>query len=426
MLLLAAVRARDAGDLPARLGGGLPKPDRRGVNFPGDIEHLSVAVAVVLLVTYVAGLFFSLKTHRDLFNPEHDGEDEEGEPWTVRKAVTMLAIAGVAVGVMSEILVGSIEEASEAIGLSPFFVGDHRRRDRRQRRRALGRGLLRARATRWTCRSTSRSARAPRSRCSSRRCSCSSRSFVGPYPDGAGVQRARARGDLPGGPDRPGGHARGRVDLVRGPPAARGLRRARAAPSSSSLMLRSWAALAAITVFLLLGRPALLRAAAASRPSARAWCWSIGWLVVSLLAGAVAAAARHARARRLRHLHDRLLRRALAVARQPVRVRPAVRVLRGADRVPRAAAVLRHRRGARAARRRRSSAASRCSQRAALLHLRARRAAAHARLPDPARGGGERRPRPQLHRAAGAAGVPGHERLRGQAAVRAPRRARAS
>ena len=35
----------------------------------------------------------------------------------------MLAIAGAAVGVMSEILVGSITEASAAIGLSPFFVG---------------------------------------------------------------------------------------------------------------------------------------------------------------------------------------------------------------------------------------------------------------------------------------------------------------
>jgi Ca2+:H+ antiporter len=33
-----------------------------------------------------------------------------------------LAVAGVAVGFMSEILVGSIEEASHHIGLSPFFV----------------------------------------------------------------------------------------------------------------------------------------------------------------------------------------------------------------------------------------------------------------------------------------------------------------
>src|SRR6188508_1885059 len=35
----------------------------------------------------------------------------------------MLAIAGIAVGVMSEILVGSIAEASESVGISEFFIG---------------------------------------------------------------------------------------------------------------------------------------------------------------------------------------------------------------------------------------------------------------------------------------------------------------
>ena len=35
----------------------------------------------------------------------------------------MLAIAGIAVGVMSEVLVGSIAEASESVGLSEFFIG---------------------------------------------------------------------------------------------------------------------------------------------------------------------------------------------------------------------------------------------------------------------------------------------------------------
>jgi Ca2+:H+ antiporter len=82
-------------------------------------------MAIVLLVTYAAGLLFSLRTHRDLFNPagsEHDAE-AHGEPWSVGKAVGALAIAGVAVGVMSEILVGSISEASDSIGLSEFFVG---------------------------------------------------------------------------------------------------------------------------------------------------------------------------------------------------------------------------------------------------------------------------------------------------------------
>ena len=83
---------------------------------------MSALVAVVLLASYVAGLFFSLKTHRDLFNPVHAGRPRRRGPWSVRKSVTALALAGVAVGVMSEILVGSIEEASEGIGLSPFFV----------------------------------------------------------------------------------------------------------------------------------------------------------------------------------------------------------------------------------------------------------------------------------------------------------------
>ncbi len=84
---------------------------------------MSAAVAIVLLLTYAAGLLFSLKTHKDLFNPAHGTDDHGGEPWSVRRAVISLAGAGVAVGVMSEILVGSITEASESIGLSPFFVG---------------------------------------------------------------------------------------------------------------------------------------------------------------------------------------------------------------------------------------------------------------------------------------------------------------
>ena len=104
-------------------GSGLPRPDAEAVDYDSDVEKLSAAVAVVLLGTYVAGLIFSLKTHRDLFNPEHGPEDHVGEPWSVRRSVIMLAIAGVAVGVMSEILVGSIAEASESIGLSEFFVG---------------------------------------------------------------------------------------------------------------------------------------------------------------------------------------------------------------------------------------------------------------------------------------------------------------
>jgi len=104
-------------------GRGLPSPSAEIVDYGSEVEHLSLAVAVVLIATYVCGLLFSLRTHRDLFNPPYAAEEEEGFGWSVRRSVLMLFIAGIAVGLMSEILVGSIAEASESIGLSEFFIG---------------------------------------------------------------------------------------------------------------------------------------------------------------------------------------------------------------------------------------------------------------------------------------------------------------
>jgi Ca2+:H+ antiporter len=104
-------------------GRGLPSPGAERVDFGSTVEHLSIAVALVLIGTYIAGLVFSLRTHRDLFNPAHEEDEGAGFGWSVRRSVLMLAIAGVAVGVMSEILVGSISEASESVGLSEFFIG---------------------------------------------------------------------------------------------------------------------------------------------------------------------------------------------------------------------------------------------------------------------------------------------------------------
>jgi Ca2+:H+ antiporter len=123
MLLLACVALIMPAIYELVIGGHLPAPTDKAERFPGDLETMSIGVSVVLLLTYGAGLVFSLKTHRDLFNPTHADDDHVGEPWTVRKSVIALACAGIAVGLMSEILVGSIVEASEGIGLSPFFVG---------------------------------------------------------------------------------------------------------------------------------------------------------------------------------------------------------------------------------------------------------------------------------------------------------------
>ncbi|HEU4701674.1 MAG TPA: calcium/proton exchanger [Conexibacter sp.] len=123
MLLLAVAAMMMPAIFELVEGKGLPLPGAERVAYDSTVEHLSLAVAIVLILSYVAGLLFSLKTHRDLFNPPSAGEEEHGEPWSVRRSVGALALAGVAVGVMSEILVGSISEAAESIGLTEFFVG---------------------------------------------------------------------------------------------------------------------------------------------------------------------------------------------------------------------------------------------------------------------------------------------------------------
>jgi Ca2+:H+ antiporter len=122
MLLLAVA----ALILPAAFqlihGGGLPAVGEERANFGSDLDKISVGVALILLVSYAAGLVFSLRTHRGVFNP-YEHEPPSDDEWTMRRSLIVLAVASVAVGVMSEVLVGSIEKASHDIGLSQFFVG---------------------------------------------------------------------------------------------------------------------------------------------------------------------------------------------------------------------------------------------------------------------------------------------------------------
>jgi Ca2+:H+ antiporter len=123
MLLLACVALVLPATFLLSLGGGLPSPEDDAHRFSHDLELMSALVSGVLLLSYAAGLFFSLKTHRDIFNPDMEADEGEShDGWSVRRCVMWLAIAGLGVGVMSEILVGSIEDASHSIGLSPFFV----------------------------------------------------------------------------------------------------------------------------------------------------------------------------------------------------------------------------------------------------------------------------------------------------------------
>ena len=90
-------------------------------------EHgLSLSVSVILIIAYALSLLFSLRTHKDDYNPKSDGVDEalhDGSEWGRRKSIVILLISTGFVAWMSEVLVGAVEEASHAVGMTEMFVG---------------------------------------------------------------------------------------------------------------------------------------------------------------------------------------------------------------------------------------------------------------------------------------------------------------
>lgn len=88
---------------------------------------LSEEIAVVLIVTYGLSLLFSLRTHQHLFaGPEEEspktGATHEPE-WSWRTSLLVLLIATVCVAIVSEFLIGSVEEAAKQLGMNQIFVG---------------------------------------------------------------------------------------------------------------------------------------------------------------------------------------------------------------------------------------------------------------------------------------------------------------
>jgi len=84
------------------------------------VQDLSIALSILLLIAYALGLFYSLKTHRELFAGE---SDEHEEVWPINVALITLAAVTVLVALVSEIFVGSVQEAAIAFGMTPSFVG---------------------------------------------------------------------------------------------------------------------------------------------------------------------------------------------------------------------------------------------------------------------------------------------------------------
>ncbi|MDR6999122.1 calcium/proton exchanger [Neobacillus niacini] len=86
---------------------------------------LSVGISIILIILYLAALFFKLVTHRGVYN--HDNENavhsEEVPEWGKGKAIAVLAIATVAVAYISEHLVHTFEVVAKSFGWTEMFIG---------------------------------------------------------------------------------------------------------------------------------------------------------------------------------------------------------------------------------------------------------------------------------------------------------------
>ena len=91
-------------------------------HHPELIHQVSVGTSIILIVTYILGLFFSFKTHKERLSAI-EVHEAPGEVWPMKKALGLLLFSSVLMGVVAEGLVHAVGEAGKAWGLNEVFLG---------------------------------------------------------------------------------------------------------------------------------------------------------------------------------------------------------------------------------------------------------------------------------------------------------------
>ncbi|XP_039048456.1 vacuolar cation/proton exchanger 3-like [Hibiscus syriacus] len=95
-----------------------------GISIAESTLELSRASSVVMLVAYIGYIIFQLKTHRQIFDAQGDGEDEDEEKPVIGfwSGFSWLVGMTLIIALLSEYVVGTVEAASDTWGISISFI----------------------------------------------------------------------------------------------------------------------------------------------------------------------------------------------------------------------------------------------------------------------------------------------------------------
>jgi Ca2+:H+ antiporter len=87
------------------------------------VEGLSIGVAIIMILLYGLGLFYSLKVKDSPLTYETLPVEPLKSELSLRNSIILLTVATLAVVFLSEMLVGAIEAVVSNLGISEFFLG---------------------------------------------------------------------------------------------------------------------------------------------------------------------------------------------------------------------------------------------------------------------------------------------------------------
>jgi Ca2+:H+ antiporter len=97
---------------------------RRAISahHPELIHQVSIGTSIILVISYILGLVFAFKTHRDVLGSQSEAPPLE-ERWSLRKSIGLLMVASALMAVVAEGLVDAVKEAGHAWGMNEVFLG---------------------------------------------------------------------------------------------------------------------------------------------------------------------------------------------------------------------------------------------------------------------------------------------------------------